>query len=481
MPAVANAGSCRCYEQAIANNAIGGKETCELNKQSQKDCDLVAIEQTTQSWMGYDKTPECIYFPSENCLEDLQCQCHVVDRLSSATGPVLSDTTYVIGYREVAKSVTQAINKSESAFGTGYYDRIIVGLGQWWFDTPENLCSGPVEDAIEKLGPNKNGVGEYKDSVDTIDCSLFTPNFTDIKPRDIVPPSPKIIIPGLEFSKTINYDAEGLAYIPWLAEYILAIYNFGIAMASVIAVVLIVIQGIRIVISAGGEQKKAAYQTITRVIIGLVIAWSSYAILYTINPDLVKLKYLKIRNVTTADLELTEDEEEVNGTNPDGFPISISGINLSGAAYVMPNVLDQLKKAAEQLKSEGIELYVADGFRSPAEQIAKIQKNCVDPSAAKCTPKDKRPMTCIMTLDTPNKCPHTTGRAVDVWGRIGGAQCIMQAACTKDPATDPCRNNPCQAKVIDIMRKNGFCNIPKEAWHFELKGPDGQGMSSNCT
>lgn len=110
-------------------------------------------------------------------------------------------------------------------------------------------------------------------------------------------PGIEIRLPGLTFSdlaKTV--DAEGYLHIPWIGELIKALYNFGMVIVSIVAVVMIIIQGAKIVVS-GGESNVEGYKKIGQVAVGLVIAWGSYAILYTINPALVEFQALKVRYV----------------------------------------------------------------------------------------------------------------------------------------------------------------------------------------
>ena len=50
-----------------------------------------------------------------------------------------------------------------------------------------------------------------------------------------------------------------------------------------------------------------------------------------------------------------------------------------------------------------------------------------------------------------------------------------------------CLNSPPQKALIDEMKKEGFCRLCSEPWHFELKtkvdGPDKpvRGLSKGCT
>ena len=113
----------------------------------------------------------------------------------------------------------------------------------------------------------------------------------------------KVNIPKLNFSDAAqNVDEKGYLHLPWIGEYLTAIYQFAMAIASILAVIVIIIQGVRVIISAGGEEKNAAYKRIFQAFIGLLICWGSYAILYNINPDLVQFKALKIKYIEPDNL-----------------------------------------------------------------------------------------------------------------------------------------------------------------------------------
>lgn len=120
----------------------------------------------------------------------------------------------------------------------------------------------------------------------------------------------EINIPGLNFSNVASSSDESgtYVYIPWIQELITVLYKFGIAIVSIVAVVIIIIQGLRVITSAGGEAKNEAYKKILQSIIGLFIAWGSYAILYNINPALVQFNALKVKVIEgiPADFGTTE-------------------------------------------------------------------------------------------------------------------------------------------------------------------------------
>ena len=135
--------------------------------------------------------------------------------------------------------------------------------------------------------------------------------------RQIKPPTTSIRIPGLQFTErvTTTTDSEGNVYLvlPWIGEYLAAMYKYAIGVASIVAVVMLVIQGFRVVVSGGGEQKIAAYKRIGQIVIGLIIAWESYAILYFVNPDLVRFKPLQVKYIQEIPMsdDIAGEEEHI--------------------------------------------------------------------------------------------------------------------------------------------------------------------------
>ncbi len=293
-------------------------------------------------------------------------------------------------------------------------------------------------------------------------------------------PSLEIKIPGLNF-KPIDQtvDSEGYLHLTSLAEYLAAVYKFALAASSILAAIMIVVGGFRITVSAGGEQKNAGVKNITQAVIGLMILWSSYFLFYTINPELVQFKALKVKFIYPAPEEhefgITTGQAPASAANQ----VDVLGDNLTANNGVLVDnitILPALQTAAVNLKNQNILLYVASGLRSLDQQIALIQKNCQNPvGSLDCNPKPGAPYTCPLYQNDPKNCPHTTGRAVDVWGEKNGVQCVQQKDCTSNPATDPCRADPCQAAVIQAMKDAGFCSLNIEAWHFEKPT-----MSNGC-
>ncbi len=127
-------------------------------------------------------------------------------------------------------------------------------------------------------------------------------------------PQPRIKIPGLNFSdkdtviKTLK-DETGPAgsgqylSIPFLGEYLAALFRLAVVVASLLAVIFIIFAGFVWTTSGGSSTRIDSAKTmITRSITGLIIAVSSYVILFTINPELVQFRSLKILLIQGKDL-----------------------------------------------------------------------------------------------------------------------------------------------------------------------------------
>jgi hypothetical protein len=139
-----------------------------------------------------------------------------------------------------------------------------------------------------------------------------------------------VTIPNLHFSAApTEVDEEGNLYIPWAAEYLKAIYNFSVVAVSILAVVVLIISGAQVIMSSGGPAKAAAYKRITQAVIGVFIAWGSYIVLYTINPNLTNLSTLKIAYVNQ---DIYEFEANYIGTENDGSSAA-SNPELEAKAY----------------------------------------------------------------------------------------------------------------------------------------------------
>lgn len=163
-----------------------------------------------------------------------------------------------------------------------------------------DLCGGKAE-----------VVGGAKITTPTISPTITNNNNFSIRVTtltediQVTKPLLEINIPSLKFGDVLDaVDEGGFLTIPWIAEYLAAIYKFAMVAVSIAAIFMIIKQGFDMVMSVGDAEKKStAYKRIAQIIIGVVIMWGSYAILYYINPDLVNFKALKVRYVYGLELE----------------------------------------------------------------------------------------------------------------------------------------------------------------------------------
>ncbi|MDD4607340.1 MAG: transglycosylase SLT domain-containing protein [Patescibacteria group bacterium] len=75
-----------------------------------------------------------------------------------------------------------------------------------------------------------------------------------------------------------------------LSDYIAAIYNYALYAIVILAVVMIIYAGFMWILAAGNASKIDNAKTkITEAIVGLILAFASYLILYAVNPEILSL------------------------------------------------------------------------------------------------------------------------------------------------------------------------------------------------
>ncbi len=293
-------------------------------------------------------------------------------------------------------------------------------------------------------------------------CIPLTPTPPTPPPKyeyEPVYPSLQIPIPGIpsltEFAKVEirGEPGERYVYIPWVGQYISAIYNWAMGIVGVLAVVMIIWGGV-IYLTAGGspERISTAKSYITSAIAGLILAFGSYLLLYTINPDLVKFAALKIRVIEKEEYLLAEEDIEEQAKTLERVDlVSIEDIDnivfdkTVEIKKLRPETAEALKIAAQKLKEQGVVLQLNNAARSYEKQLRLYNQYG---KGRACFPKEE--------IGGYN-CPHIVGIAVD-------------AVCQGKTSDDPC-----QEKVKKAMFEAGFCRYTPEAWHFEYPK-----MSRNC-
>lgn len=148
-------------------------------------------------------------------------------------------------------------------------------------------------------------------------------------------PKLQIDIPNLTFTDKITAeDGPGgikRFSIPYLAAYIQAIYKYAIGLGVLIAVVMLMYAGFRWMSSFGNTKAVSEAKTMVgNSMLGLLLVFSAYTILYVINPELPKFKALNIlapeqevfENYDTGQPIPTQTQAEADKTTFQGGPFT---------------------------------------------------------------------------------------------------------------------------------------------------------------
>ncbi len=103
----------------------------------------------------------------------------------------------------------------------------------------------------------------------------------------------------------LNVSIAGKRQIINFAEYISVVYNYLMGFAMTVAIVFLMVGGVRYVLGGVSEKAiKGAKDMMTKSVEGFVLLMFAYVILYTVNPQLIKLQVPKmpmLRQVTIMD------------------------------------------------------------------------------------------------------------------------------------------------------------------------------------
>ncbi len=123
----------------------------------------------------------------------------------------------------------------------------------------------------------------------------------------------QVKIPGLTYTSVDQVKAncteqngKKICNFPWIGEYIAGIYKYAIGIVGILAAVVLMIGGVMWIVAGGsataiGEAKAWIGASLT----GLVIALTSYVILYQVNPALVGFTGLGVQIVDIKPEEIS--------------------------------------------------------------------------------------------------------------------------------------------------------------------------------
>lgn len=193
-------------------------------------------------------------------------------------------------------------------------------------------------------------------------------------------PTNQIKIPGLSYTEVTEVEEnDGVyLYVPFIGEYLSVVYRYLVVLAGVAALIVIIVAGIQWTASGGNSSTiESAKNRIVGALTGLGLAVGSYIILYTINPDLVNFKSLKIKYIEGKDIAGDHGDVEDLGLSVADFTPAPNQGTAANCPDVAKNVQESINKKAEPGKRAPLYAYVKDA--------EKCRQDCI-----KSLPPDKK-------------------------------------------------------------------------------------------
>ena len=128
---------------------------------------------------------------------------------------------------------------------------------------------------------------------------IFTiASFQVVQAADVLEFKPQVPIPGMSATEPVGTTIGNNVVSTLLPKYIQVFYNYGLSVAGILAAVMLMAGGTLWLVSGGDSGKVGqAKDIISGSLIGLVILFSTWIILNTINPELLKMKPLSMSGV----------------------------------------------------------------------------------------------------------------------------------------------------------------------------------------
>lgn len=200
----------------------------------------------------------------------------------------------------------------------------------------DNKCAASAKPAEEN--------GLYTHSYPNCCCSTPQTPTVQTLPKFSIPEL-QINIPTLKLTApecSVNNDGSYHCEIPWLGQYIVAIYNYGLSIAGILAAIVLMAGGLLWLVSGGDASKVSqAKELIVGSITGVVILAASYIILTQINPDLVKFKAISIGTIKGEQIALAAGRYSTKADDYKNAPCATEdelqkGIEFFATGYYKP-------------------------------------------------------------------------------------------------------------------------------------------------
>ncbi|MBI4592318.1 hypothetical protein HY733_02635 [Candidatus Uhrbacteria bacterium] len=134
-----------------------------------------------------------------------------------------------------------------------------------------------------------------------VGLSFALPSFS-ASSAELLKPTLQVNIPDVKFSTaTIQDDVLKINY---LGDYIAGVYKYLLGISTTIAIVMVMVSGLQWTFGATSQKAISSAQgRIKNAVTGLVLLMSSYLILFTVNPNLIKLQFPQLDIIKFVNLE----------------------------------------------------------------------------------------------------------------------------------------------------------------------------------
>ena len=178
------------------------------------------------------------------------------------------------------------------------------------------ICKNPLSNEVHFIG-DVDGCNEVEKDFSR-GCICKKVGEGDVVPVDLIPDSNeggrvngyKLLAPigNLDF---VSYDSDEDNFV---GDYLAKLFKLAIGIIAVLAVIMLIVAGIQYMGEDSIFGKTKAKNQMTNAILGLLIALGSYAILYTISPDLIGDKGLSVKKVSMTLDEAVYGPKATTGT-----------------------------------------------------------------------------------------------------------------------------------------------------------------------
>lgn len=140
------------------------------------------------------------------------------------------------------------------------------------------------------------------------------------KVAPLIMPKLNVAIPGLTFADSVYVDGQSIT-VPFLAQYISAVYRYLIGIAAIAAAIMVLYGGFLIIVAETGAKVRHGKDLITDALIGLALVLGALIILQLVNPNTIKSQGIKL--LLLSERQWHGDEESDLPADKQGTPLTI--------------------------------------------------------------------------------------------------------------------------------------------------------------